>query len=171
MKIRTGFVSNSSSSSFVAILTADTYAGLGSRLSPSARIVAGSRWSSITEQALNEVPMVVYSSMSGEQNDCPVDYDRHQCVEFAQELLNVAVDEVCREQLQRIIETLSEDEDDVDSMARRLQRQIRTRERQQDVYEAQREIKDIYYTHRQELESVLESLEKEGKCLITSMNF
>jgi hypothetical protein len=65
MKIRTGFVSNSSSSSFVAILRKDNFDKLVKNLSPIARAAEG--YSSIKKRNLDGIQMVIYSHISSDE--------------------------------------------------------------------------------------------------------
>ena len=173
MKIRTGFVSNSSSSSFVAVLSKDTYVDLVSSLSPIARIMVGVRWSNIKHKKLDNMEVVLYSSMSGEQDDNPIDsYCPNRCIEFAKELIAVTTDQETAEQLRGIIETISESaEDDGSGLARRLQRQIQKRQKQQDEYEAMGVLRGMYYEGRHELEKALAELELDGKSVVVVLEF
>ena len=168
MKIRTGFVSNSSSSSFVAVLSKDTYVDLVSSLSPAARIVAGIRWSNVKHKKLDNIEVVSYSSMSGELGDDPV-YNSGQCTEFAKELLAITIDQEVAEQLRGIMETICEENEDDDGGFSR--RQIKKRERQQDRQEAMSVLREMYYEAREELQMALAKAELDGKSIIVRMQF
>lgn len=171
MKIRTGFVSNSSSSSFVAVLSKDAYVDLVASLSPTARIVADVRWSGVRHKKLDGTETVVYSSMSGELGDSPLElsYGSNICIEFAKELLAVTTDPETTEQLRDIVETISQSmEVDGSGFARRLQRQIKG---QLDEREAASTLRGMYYEGRKELEKALAELELTGKSVVVIMAF
>jgi undecaprenyl pyrophosphate synthase len=111
--------------------------------------------------------------MSGEQDDIPIaSYYPNKCIEFAKELLAVMVDQETAEQLRSIIETISESaEDDGSGLARRLQRQIQKRQKQQDEHEAMGVLRGMYYEGREELEKALAELELEGKAVVVMLSF
>jgi spore maturation protein CgeB len=167
MKIRTGFVSNSSSSSFVAVLTKETFDKFTASLSPIAQVVA--KWSDIDNKTLDGTSMVIYLSMSGNEDTCPLhEYHSTECVEFAQQALAVVTaDYGSVELLQEAANLISENNADNTTRAWRAARS----QKEQNMRDAVSNLREVYYNGRSELEKTFAALEKDGKCVIIRQDF
>jgi hypothetical protein len=87
MKIRTGFVSNSSSSSFVAVLAKDDFNKLLETLTPVAKTVIS--YLQIENKKLNNTEMIVYSAIEGNASFDPL-FERVDKIEFLNKVLALA---------------------------------------------------------------------------------
>jgi hypothetical protein len=148
MKIRTGFVSNSSSSSFVAILRKDNFDKLVKNLSPIAR--AAQEYLSVRKKKLDGVQMVIYSHTSSDETVLIESEDLEMFID------NALAFAVKNSEIETQLSEISKQLHSIDDI---------------DIEFVDEGVNELFDEGINELQSALSDLAEKGKCIIHRDSF